>query len=79
MTLANLEKLKASSPKRLVLVLGDCLRDESQLEPFTESIAVLPPSFREMMKDASQWSETLCSGMLTVQWTPNPLCQRFEQ
>jgi hypothetical protein len=66
MTIADLQKLKASSPsfcatkwETVAPALG--LRtdlDIAQLDPFTIPIAILPPSFhRDLMKNALQWMD----------------------
>jgi hypothetical protein len=66
MTIADLQKLKASSPsfcaakwETVAPALG--LRadlDISQLDPFTIPIAILPPSFhRDLMKNALRWMD----------------------
>jgi hypothetical protein len=66
MTIADLQKLKASSPsfcaakwETVAPALG--LRadlDIAQLNPFTIPIAILPPSFhRDLMKNALQWMD----------------------
>lgn len=66
MTIADLQKLKASSPsfcaakwETVAPALG--LRadvDIAQLDPFTVPIAMLPPSFhRDLMKNALRWMD----------------------
>lgn len=66
MTIADLQKLKASSPsfcaakwETVAPALG--LRadiDIAQLDPFTIPIAILPPSFhRDLMKNALPWMD----------------------
>ena len=66
MTIADLQKLKASSPsfcaakwETVAPALG--LRadpDIAQLDPFTILIAILPPSFHhDLMKNALQWMD----------------------
>jgi len=66
MTIADLQKLKASSPsfcaakwETVAPALG--LRadlDIGQLVPFTVPIVILPPSFhRDLMKNALQWMD----------------------
>jgi hypothetical protein len=66
MTIADLQKLKATSPSfsaakwetvaRSLSLRGDL--GVRQLDPFTVPIAILPPSFhRELMKNASRWMD----------------------
>jgi len=59
MTIADLQKLKASSPSFCAAKWETVAPlDISQLDPFTVPIAILPPSFhRDLMKNALRWMD----------------------